>query len=168
MRRKRGCYSQLLKELADEDPPSYKNWLRMDQGTFNSLVCLLEPSIRRQDTVMRDAVPVGERLAITLRYLATGHTFTSLEYAFRVSRHSISRIVVETCKACTIPYNQTSSKCQPQKRSGITSPQDLGSDGISHTALVPWTESTKKYSHHQIQGRIISITRVSIPSCLWP
>lgn len=48
---------------------------------------------------MREAIPVGERLAITLRYLATGQTFSSLEYTFRVSRHSISRIVVETCEA---------------------------------------------------------------------
>lgn len=99
LRRKRGCYSQLLRELADEDPPSYKNWLRMEQQTFNSLVCLLKPSLQRQDTVMREAIPVGERLAITLRYLATGHTFRSLEYVFRVSRHSISRIVIETCEA---------------------------------------------------------------------
>lgn len=71
----------------------------MDQGTFNNLVRLLEPTLQRQDTVMREAIPVGERLAITLRYLATGHTFSSLEYTFRVSRHSISRIVVETCEA---------------------------------------------------------------------
>lgn len=99
LRRKRGCYSQLLRELADEDPPSYKNWLRMEQQTFNSLVCLLKPSLQRQDTVMREAIPVGERLAITLRYLATGHTFRSLEYVFQVSRHSISRIVIETCEA---------------------------------------------------------------------
>lgn len=71
----------------------------MGQNTFNSLVSLVEPSLRRQDTVMREAIPVGERLAITLRYLATGQTFSSLEYTFRVSRHSISRIVVETCEA---------------------------------------------------------------------
>lgn len=89
----------MLRELAAEDPPSYKNWLRIDEDSFNFLVTLLTPSLQRQDTVMRKAIPVGERLAITLRYLATGHTFQDLEYQFRVSRHSISRIVVETCKA---------------------------------------------------------------------
>lgn len=89
----------MLRELADEDPPSYKNWLRMDPHTFKSLVCLLKPALQRQDTVMREAISVGERLAITLRYLATGHTFRALEYTFRVSRHSISRIVIETCEA---------------------------------------------------------------------
>ena len=99
LRRTLGCYSQLLRELADEDPPSYKNWLRMDQHNFNILLSLVEPTLTRQDTVMREAIPAGERLAITLRYLATGHSFSSLEYVFRVSRHSISKIVIETCEA---------------------------------------------------------------------
>ncbi|KAL2102135.1 hypothetical protein ACEWY4_001303 [Coilia grayii] len=70
----------------------------MDQDSFNGLVTLLEPSLQRQDTVMREAIPVGERLAITLRYLATGHTSRALEYSLRVSRHSISKIVIETCE----------------------------------------------------------------------
>ena len=34
-----------------------------------------------------------ERLAVTLRYLATGETFDSLEYSFRISGQSILTIV---------------------------------------------------------------------------
>ncbi|XP_041785728.1 uncharacterized protein LOC121601009 [Anopheles merus] len=48
------------------------------------------------NTNMRDAITTQERLLILLHYLATGHTFSSLQFLFRVSRSSISRIVKET------------------------------------------------------------------------
>ncbi|CAH2015154.1 unnamed protein product [Acanthoscelides obtectus] len=39
------------------------------------------------------------RLAITLRYLATGDSFQSLHFLFKVSPQLISTIVPEVCKA---------------------------------------------------------------------
>ena len=67
-----GAYQTLLRELQEEDPFSYRNFLRMDHNTFQELLELVRPFIQRQDTVMRSAIPPGERLALTLRYLATG------------------------------------------------------------------------------------------------
>ena len=48
---------------------------------------------------MRQSIRPDERIAVTLRYLATGEIFKSLEYSFRISRTCISSIVVETCQA---------------------------------------------------------------------
>ena len=33
---------------------------------------MVKPQIQKQDTNMRKGIPAGERLALTLRYLATG------------------------------------------------------------------------------------------------
>nr|XP_040237731.2 uncharacterized protein LOC120958789 [Anopheles coluzzii] len=76
-------------------------FLRMKKEDFFHLLSLVGPKIAKMDTDFRKAITEQERLLITLRCLATGETFTSLQYVFRVSRHSISRIVKETC-ACLI------------------------------------------------------------------
>ena len=67
----------------------------MDKEKFNDLVGRISFHIQRQDTIMRAAISPRERLAVTLRYLATGETFSSLESQFRISRTAISKIVSE-------------------------------------------------------------------------
>ena len=47
---------------------------------------------------MRESIKPDEWLAVTLHYLATGESFKSLEFQFRISRTAISDIVVETCQ----------------------------------------------------------------------
>ncbi|XP_048036196.1 protein ALP1-like [Megalobrama amblycephala] len=39
------------------------------------------------------------RLSLTLRFLATGETFRSLSFQYRIGRSTISEIVMETCQA---------------------------------------------------------------------
>lgn len=49
-----------------------KNFTRMSTRDFEQLKILIEPNVKKMDTNFRDAIPVSERLAITLRFLATG------------------------------------------------------------------------------------------------
>ena len=72
--------------------PAFARYFRMDKEKFNHLVGRISIHIQRQDTIMRAAISPGERLAVTLRYLATGETFPSLESQFRTSRTAISKI----------------------------------------------------------------------------
>ncbi|XP_055625145.1 putative nuclease HARBI1 [Toxorhynchites rutilus septentrionalis] len=81
------------------EPNDFRNFIRMDAGMFDELLALVAPQIERKDTIMRDAIPVSQRLSITLRYLATGNTFEDLKFSAAVSPQSIGHIVIETCAA---------------------------------------------------------------------
>ena len=48
---------------------------------------------------MRKAISVDERLSLTLRFLATRHSFSDLEADFKMHRTTISGIVIEVCNA---------------------------------------------------------------------
>ena len=95
-REERGAYYQLIRELAVEDAPAFARYFRVVKEKFNDLVGRISIHIQRQDTIMRAAISPGERLAASLRYLATGElTFSSLESQFRISRTAISKTVFE-------------------------------------------------------------------------
>ena len=51
------------------------------------------------DTAFRKAISVQERLELTLRFLANGDLYVSLQYLFKISKHAISCIVLEVCEA---------------------------------------------------------------------
>ena len=77
----------------------------MDSTSFEELLSAIAPKITHQDTVFRNAISPGERLAVTLRYLATGwfpeivkslhalnyigESFASLKYLYRISAQCI-------------------------------------------------------------------------------
>ena len=67
-----GSYN-LMKELLGENIEKFKNFVRMGPEEFNELVCGISPMIERKYTIFRRAISVKERLAVTLRYLATGN-----------------------------------------------------------------------------------------------
>lgn len=99
-----GHYDNLMRELALEDPQLYRNFLRLDEGQFNQIVERVRPRLQRETTFWRKPLDVGLRVAITLRFLATGETYKSLSYAFRVASNTISKLVPETCRAIVAEF----------------------------------------------------------------
>ena len=57
----------------------------------------MRPKIEKKTTRLRKPISAGERLAITLRFLATGETYRSLRYQYRLSSSAISSIAPEVC-----------------------------------------------------------------------
>ncbi len=55
------------------------NFLRMDSNTFNLLLSKVASLITERDTHLRKAIPPEQRLAVTLRYLATGKKMKSVK-----------------------------------------------------------------------------------------
>jgi len=50
-------------------------------------------------TNMREAIPISTRLAVTLRFLATGESYRTLMYIFIISVPAISTVIPEVCQA---------------------------------------------------------------------
>ena len=99
-----GQYNQLMEELRLEDPESFRNYMRMDAEVFFSILERVEPYIRKTDTGWREALSPGLKLAITIRYMATGNTYMSLQYSFRVANNTISLLVPEVSQAIVDCY----------------------------------------------------------------
>jgi hypothetical protein len=107
--RKRYCGTDLLGDLAKDDVDpltreircdgSFKNFIRMTSSDFEYLIMEIGHKIGKKDTTFRDAIPVRERLAVTLRFLA------SLSLLFKFSKQSISLIVPEVCDALIECFN---------------------------------------------------------------
>lgn len=96
-----GAHQKLLQEYRDNEKQKhlYKNFLRMDESTFEELLALVSPHIAKQDTQLRAAISPSERLAVTLRFLATGNNYKSLSALFRIAPNTISCIIPEVCDA---------------------------------------------------------------------
>ena len=68
--------------------------------TFLNLLAAIEPFISPQESYHGvPTVKANERLTLTLCFLATGETFRSLGFHFRISRSAISYIVISVCEA---------------------------------------------------------------------
>ena len=72
----------------------------MSLDQFKEILNATEPDICKQNTKMggEPSVP-DKRRALTLRFLASGESFRSLHFQFRISRPAISYIVTEVCEA---------------------------------------------------------------------
>jgi len=89
----------ILGEVRMNSCALFRNFTRMKPSDFELLLQLIGPSIKKQDTNMREAIPIGMRLAVTLRFLATGDLYHTLMYIFRLSVPAISTITPEVCQA---------------------------------------------------------------------
>ena len=89
----------LVNELRTFDTfNDFKQYLRMDEETFNKLLSRVRPYITKQTTHMRKPIAPEQKLAITLRYLATGEEFESLVYQYRIHSTTIAAFVPHVCQ----------------------------------------------------------------------
>lgn len=95
--KEQGDFVNLVQELRNDEEQFFV-YFRMNQRTFDLLLSLVGPSLRRQDTHLRHSVSPGERLAITLRRLATGDSPQSVAFAYRRGLSTVRDIVYDTCE----------------------------------------------------------------------
>ena len=93
--------NNLVKELRLEDTKRYNEMMRMKYSSFEFLLANIERHITPIELAKGGLKPISsaERLTLTLRFLATGESFLSLSFQFRMSKPAISYIVQEVCRA---------------------------------------------------------------------
>ena len=145
-------------------PLWWRDNLRMSFETFNMLVNQLRPYISKQDTQLRTAITVEERVAITVWRLATNAEYRTLSALFGVGISTVCSIVLETCSAIAqhlLPLYvkiPTGSKLREnidgfKTRWGF--PQVVGAIDGSHIPIIRPSESASDYYNRKCFHSII-------------
>lgn len=71
----------------------------MDKEQFEMLHGLVEAKIAKTDTQFCQCISSRYRLMVTLRFLATGESFTNLVFCTRISLAAISKFLPEVLRA---------------------------------------------------------------------
>ncbi|KAL8565422.1 hypothetical protein ACOMHN_029115 [Nucella lapillus] len=95
-RRQYGTYHHLVQEL-QLDGERFQQYFRLSREQFSQVLFLIRDTLIK-DNRIRDVISPRERLAICLRFLATGESFRSIAFSYRVGFTTVSRIVSEVCK----------------------------------------------------------------------
>ena len=70
----------------------------MTPGRLEELLCLVGPYLVKNSTTHEPISP-AERLAVTLRFLATGDSQKGIAFSFRLGHATVTKIVEETSEA---------------------------------------------------------------------
>ncbi|XP_050676907.1 uncharacterized protein LOC126979766 [Leptidea sinapis] len=95
--RQRFCRGAVVRQLK-EDESKFFTYFRMTTSTFDDLLKRLEKDLKKKDTNWRKSLCPEVKLAIFLRYAASGCTFQELHYVFRVGVSTISNIIKEVTR----------------------------------------------------------------------
>ena len=169
-REEKVCYHNLFKELLLEDTESFREFVRMDRNHFQFLVKKLWNHLYKKDTKMRKSITPDEKVSLFLWYLATGESFRSLEFTYRVSRRSISRIAMEKANAIITEMQKTYLKTPSNENEWIEISEKLfqrwsfpnltaAIDG-KHIVLGQPKQSGSHYRNYKGTDRIILIAVV--------
>ncbi|XP_060561924.1 putative nuclease HARBI1 [Ruditapes philippinarum] len=98
-----GQYDTLMMELMRESRGDFKTYLRMEPEMFREILTRVAPRITKNKQ-RRPPLEAGLKVAITMRFLATGNSYHSLAFDFRVAHNTISLFVPEVCEAIVAEF----------------------------------------------------------------
>ena len=123
-----------------DDPIAFGNFIQRPPELCQELEQRITAEFQSDRTLMRDPVSPGVKLVVTLRHLATGDSYTTLQYAFRVASAPIKKFVPEVCDAIIKAYRDQVVQCPHSQRIGCWSSPSSARGGTFHMPWVPWME----------------------------
>ena len=102
-----GEYHTLVREMRENDHESFYRYFRMTPGRFDHLLSLVGPMLSKK-SLYREPIGPGERLAVTLRFLATGDSLQTISFTYRLGLTTVSIELYQKCAMhCGFPYKNT-------------------------------------------------------------
>ncbi|KAK8559039.1 hypothetical protein V6N13_098638 [Hibiscus sabdariffa] len=77
----------------------FKRAFRMIKATFDMICEELEPAVIKKNTMLRDAIPVRQRVAVCIWRLATGEPLRMVSKRFGLGISTCHKLVLEVCSA---------------------------------------------------------------------
>ena len=99
-----GQYDTLMRELREEDPEAFINYMRLPMELYDEVLARITPLITKEDTWWRKALDPGLKFACTMSHLASGDSYSRLKCYFRVPSNTMSVFVPEVCQAIIDEY----------------------------------------------------------------
>ena len=114
-------------------------------------------------------MPPSQILAVTLRFLATGESYASLEYQFRISKSLLSNMIPYTCE---LIFSLLKDEYMPCPRAEweweeISQQFEESWQLRVQTVLVQEMANTSESSAHRIVAHDTSITKATLALYLW-
>ncbi|XDV11211.1 hypothetical protein PO909_000212 [Leuciscus waleckii] len=97
-RRQQGDFYHLVAELR-LDSQRHHLYFRMSAEQMDELLSIIGPELTRQSTNYRAAIEPKQRLAVGLRYLASGDSMVSLAFSYRLGHATVMNSVHMVCAA---------------------------------------------------------------------
>ena len=162
----KGAFANIVQELRLEDTPGFKEMMRMNYETFLLTLTIIEPYNSPEESYRgNQTIKSSERLALTLRFLATGETYRSLSFQFRISCSAISYIVLSVCEAVIAHVGNESLKTPSSKEEWALVSQEfedkwqfpncLGAIDGKHIVIIPPPNSGSNYYNHKHTNSIV-------------
>ncbi|RDX67991.1 Protein ALP1-like protein, partial [Mucuna pruriens] len=77
----------------------FRRWFRMSRSTFDMICDELDAVVTKKNTMLRDAIPVRQRVAVCIWRLATGDPLRLVSKRFGLGISTCHKLVLEVCSA---------------------------------------------------------------------
>ena len=99
-------YHTPMQELERESAGDFVGIIRMENVMFKELLLMVGPRITKGRAGKPCGRPLedGLKLEVMLRFLASGNSYRSIAFSFRVPHNTISKFIPGVCQAMTDEY----------------------------------------------------------------
>ncbi|XP_048570781.1 protein ALP1-like [Triticum urartu] len=136
----------------------FRQAFRMSRATFDALCDELSAAVAKEDTALRAAIPVHQRVAVCLWRLATGEPLREVSRRFGLGISTCHNIVLQVCAALTavllpkaVRWPLESPAARFQALSGI--PGVVGSVYTDHIPIGPPKDDVAEYYNRRLTER---------------